>query len=97
MLVNALDSPEPRRSKRNAAQVSVVAHARLGLGEGPRTACGTRAFSCLSSDPYRIPMPHGRALSALSPLSRQSWPDRWIGAVCGAIRTGRATGSTRPV
>ena len=35
MLVNALDSPEPRRSKRNAAQVSVGHTTRARLARGP--------------------------------------------------------------
>lgn len=73
--MNALDSPERDRAAQRETPLRFQwSHARLA--RGPVLRVVRERFHRIHTG-LRIPMPaHGRALSALSPLSRQSWPDR---------------------
>ena len=74
--MNALDSPERSATAPLNEETPLRfqwSHARLA--RGPVLRVVRERFHRIHTG-LRIPMPHGRALSALSPLSRQSWPDR---------------------
>ena len=73
--MNALDSPERDRAAQRAKRPLRFQWSHARLARGPVLRVVRERFHRIHTG-LRIPMPHGRALSALSPLSRQSWPDR---------------------